>query len=203
MLPIKTITVPLLLQVANPRLAGNDPRKTQSHMAQNHGVWSQTIERRSFIHMEEGVLSRTLAFRCDHHYTLEEYTIKRENQHLQSTWGNSNNWPQSGKISDSRVMGHYATFMVWSLMLLTGSTFCVLGSSWRLAVFVSNPATAWCRVPLPGLWRSLQTTNLSEWHRLQGSPHVCCLLYLCAFVYLWYSVEKFAANVHMCSEIDP
>jgi len=37
-LPFKTITVPLLLQVANSRLTGNDSRKIQSHMVQNHGV---------------------------------------------------------------------------------------------------------------------------------------------------------------------
>jgi len=42
-LPFKTITVPLLLQVANSRLTGNDSRKIQSHMVQNHGVWLRPL----------------------------------------------------------------------------------------------------------------------------------------------------------------
>jgi len=39
-------------------------RKTQPHVAQSHWIGSETTEDRSFLRVEEGSLSRTLAFDC-------------------------------------------------------------------------------------------------------------------------------------------
>jgi len=50
-------------------------RKTQLHVAQSHWIGSETTEHRSFLHVEEGSLSRTLAFDCGH--AQEEYATKR------------------------------------------------------------------------------------------------------------------------------
>ena len=50
-------------------------RKTQLHVAQSHWLGSETTEHRSFLHVEEGSLSRTLAFDCGH--AQEEYATKR------------------------------------------------------------------------------------------------------------------------------
>jgi len=53
-------------------------RKTQSHVAQGHWVRSETIKHWSFLHMEDGILSRTLAFDFGCDCAEEEYAAKRE-----------------------------------------------------------------------------------------------------------------------------
>ena len=39
---------------------------------------SETTEHRSFLRVEEGSLSKTLAFDCGHGYAQEQYAMKRE-----------------------------------------------------------------------------------------------------------------------------
>jgi len=41
---------------------------------------SEATEYRSFLWVEEGSLSRTLAFNCGHGYTQEEHAMKRERE---------------------------------------------------------------------------------------------------------------------------
>jgi len=51
-------------------------------MAQSHRIGSETTEHRSFLCMEEGSVSRTLAFNCGHGYAQEEYVTKREERNF-------------------------------------------------------------------------------------------------------------------------
>jgi len=52
-------------------------RKTQPHVAQSHWIGSETTEHRSFLCVEEGSLSRTLAFDCGHDYAQEQCAMKK------------------------------------------------------------------------------------------------------------------------------
>ena len=54
------------------------PRETQLCMAQSHWICSETTEHRSFLHVEECFLLRSLAFAPGHGYAQEEYAMKRE-----------------------------------------------------------------------------------------------------------------------------
>jgi len=47
-------------------------------MAPSHIVWSETTAHRSFLCMEEGNLSSTMAFDCGQGDAQEEYTTKKE-----------------------------------------------------------------------------------------------------------------------------
>ena len=55
-------------------------KKTQPYVAQSHWTGSETTEHRPFLYIrvEEGSLSRTLAFDCGYDYALEQYAIRRQ-----------------------------------------------------------------------------------------------------------------------------
>ena len=59
-------------------------RKTQPDVAPSHCIGSETTEHRSFLRVEEGSLSRRLAFDCGHGYAQEEYAVKRDETVLTS-----------------------------------------------------------------------------------------------------------------------
>ena len=55
---------------------------TQLHVAQSHWIGSETTEHSSFLRVEEGSVSRTLAFDCWHGCTQEEWSVKRESTNV-------------------------------------------------------------------------------------------------------------------------
>jgi len=54
------------------------PTGRPNHMAHSHWIRSETTEHRSFLRLEEGSLSRTLAFTVITGYTQEEHAMYRE-----------------------------------------------------------------------------------------------------------------------------
>ena len=68
-----------VLRFASLHQTGNEAPVRPNHTwLKSHRIGSETTEHRSFLCMEEGSVSRTLAFNCGHGYAQEEYVTKRE-----------------------------------------------------------------------------------------------------------------------------
>jgi len=54
------------------------PRNTLPHVSNSYWIGYETFEHWSFLHVEEGILSRTLVIDCGHGCAKDEYAVKRD-----------------------------------------------------------------------------------------------------------------------------